>query len=238
MPKQHWWIIITYILMQLSGFVGLPLLYMIGITDSPIAIEGFVFWSLWSFSIALIIIFILSVKSQEYSFTRTGRKSVPASVLWIVIGSFLALFAQGIAGAIEMYVFNVDPGSENTRQLQQIAEAFPIFILVFTIIGPILEEIVFRQVIFGAFYQRFNFWIAVLLSSLLFGIVHAEMEHLLIYTAVGAVFAYLYVKTKRLIVPIIAHMATNSLAALPIIFADEFEKLQENLPQWIGFIPL
>ena len=73
------------------------------------------------------------------------RSTVPATIGWIFIGFFLAFFSQSIAGMIEMYVLGIKPGSENTARLMEIAKTTPWFLIVISIIGPILEEIVFRK---------------------------------------------------------------------------------------------
>ncbi|MFA8439347.1 CPBP family intramembrane glutamic endopeptidase [Pueribacillus sp. YX66] len=236
MRKQYWWILVIYILMQLSGIVGLPLLYMLGLTESLISFQGFALWNLISFTVALIPILILTNRTKEYPFKEDERSPFGISIGWMIFGVFLAFFVQGIAGAIEMALFKVEPGSENTEQLVDIALSFPAFFLVFIVIGPILEEIVFRKIIFGALYTRFNFWISVFISSLIFGIVHGELEHLLIYTSMGATFAFLYIKTKRLIVPIIAHILMNASATLVALNYDKLEKLEKNLEQIQQFI--
>lgn len=234
MRKQYWWILAIYVIMQLSGIVGLPLLYAIGVTDSIVSMKGFVIWNLVSFAVALIPILILTNRTKEYPFKSEEQMSAGVSTAWIIFGVFLALFVQGVAGAIEITLFKVEAGSENTDQLVDIALSYPMFFFVFVIIGPILEEIVFRKVIFGSLYTRFNFWISVLVSSLIFGVVHGELEHLLIYTSMGATFAFLYIKTKRLIVPIVTHILMNAFAALTVVNYDKLEELQKNLQQFIG----
>lgn len=234
MRKQYWWIIIIYILMQISGIFGLPLLYFLGITDSLVSFEAFALWSLVSFTVALIPILILTNQTKEYPFQEHERMPVGSSIGWIIFGVFLAFFVQGLAGLIEVTLFGVETGSENTQQLIDIALSFPAFFIVFILIGPILEEIVFRKVIFGALYTRFNFWISVLISSFIFGIVHGELAHLLIYTSMGATFAFLYIKTKRLIVPIMTHIIMNGFATYVTLNYDKLVELEQQLQLIIG----
>lgn len=229
MRKQYWWILGIYFFMQVSGIFAPPLLYGLGITDELFSIETAALWSLISFTIALIPILILTNQTKEYPFRHEEKMSFEQSLGWIVLGFFLAIFVQGLAGAIETYVFKIEMGSENTQNLVEIAKSFPAFFIVFTIIGPILEEIVFRKVIFGALYTRFNFWTSVIISSIIFGIVHFEIEHLLIYASMGATFAFLYVKTKRLIVPIITHILMNTFASIVTLYSDDIEKYLEQL---------
>lgn len=232
MRKQYWWILAIYALMQLSGFIGIPLLYALGITMELVI----PLWAIISFTVALIPILILTNQTKEYPFRQDEKLPFNHSLGWIILGFFLAFFVQGLAGIIETFVFKIETGSENTELLVEFAKSFPAFFIVITVIGPILEEIVFRKVIFGALYTRFNFWIAVIISSLIFGIVHGEIEHLLIYTGMGATFAFLYVKTKRLIVPIITHILMNIFASVVTFYADELEAYLKKLEQMQQFI--
>ncbi|PFG02799.1 CPBP family intramembrane glutamic endopeptidase [Bacillus sp. es.036] len=231
MAKHYWTILITYIVMQLSGVVGVPLLQQLNVAD-PI-----VTWSVFSFLTALIIMLFLLRSTPDVPFERSARVSPGQAIGWSVLGVFMAYASQIIAAMIEMNVFGIDPGSENTEMLIEVAKASPIFIIVTSIIGPILEEIVFRKVIFGSLYKRFNFWIAGILSSVIFAAIHFDFSHILIYTAMGLTFAFLYVKTKRLIVPIIAHMTMNTFVVLiNVYFADDIMEMEKQLNQTQSFI--
>ncbi len=66
------------------------------------------------------------------------------------------------------------------------------------------------------------------MSSLIFAVIHFDFEHLLIYAAMGFSFAFLYVKTKRIIVPIISHIALNSFVVIvQVLLYDEIMKMVE-----------
>ena len=231
LAKHYWTILITYIVMQLSGLLGVPLLQKLNIAD-PVVI-----WSVFSFLTALVIMLFLLRSTPDVPFERSTRVSGGQAVGWSILGVFMAYASQIVAAMIEMNVLGIDPGSENTEMLIEVAKASPIFIIVTSIIGPILEEIVFRKVIFGSLYKRFNFWIAGILSSVIFAAIHFDFSHLLIYTAMGLTFAFLYVKTKRLIVPIIAHMTMNTFVVLiNVYFADDIMEMEKQLNQTQSFI--
>lgn len=66
----------------------------------------------------------------------------------------MALLSQGLAATIEMELFGIDPGSENTQGIMNMARAVPIFIVLPAILAPILEEIIFRKIIFGSLYKK------------------------------------------------------------------------------------
>ena len=83
------------------------------------------------------------------------------------------------------------------------------------IVAPILEEITFRGVLFGNLRNAYGRWLAIIVSSLLFGIFHFNMVQFIYATIIGAVFAYIYDKTRSIVLAILAHAAANimSLAA-------------------------
>ncbi|PSL46941.1 hypothetical protein B0H94_10594 [Salsuginibacillus halophilus] len=222
MVRRYWIILITYIAMHLSGFIGMPALVAILGFDLSQAV---VWWNIISFIIALIIIGVLLLP-ERHEQPRIEKAGPGPVTFWIIAGFFLAMFAQATAVFIQSSLLGIEPGSENTEQILQFIESFPIFIMVVVVIGPILEEIVFRKVLFGSLYKRMNFFWAALISSFIFSIVHVDLENLLVYLAVGFVFAYLYVKTNRILVPIIAHVIMNLFAALGPQFADFEEELQ------------
>ncbi|ABS20616.1 CPBP family intramembrane glutamic endopeptidase [Bacillus cytotoxicus] len=237
MKKQYWWIVVTYIVMQLSGIIGLPLLAKTGLYDN----RGFTgeekiqlltgHWAIISFFIALCIVLLLLRTDIRDRHLDTKRSNIPATIGWIFIGFFMAFFAQTIAGVIEMHVLGIKPGSENTAHLMEIARTTPWFLIVISIIGPILEEIVFRKILFGTLYKKFNFFIAAIISSLVFAAIHFDFTHLLIYTAMGLVFAFLYVQTRRIIVPIMAHVGMNTVVAVVQVFVSNNEQIQELMKQ-------
>lgn len=240
MKKRYWWVIATYILMQLSGILGLPLLLRTGWYDKYTGdmklqiVSGH--WGIISFITALLIILLLLRKDED--FPARDKAGMGITFVWMIAGLFLAYLSQIIAVNIEMRLLGIKPGSENTEHLVEIARRTPWFILVTSIIAPILEEIVFRKILFGALYKRFNFFIAAIISSLVFAAVHAEFVHLLIYTSMGLVFAFLYAHTKRIIVPIAAHVMMNTIVVLVnIVFRDNLERIMheaEKLQAIIG----
>jgi membrane protease YdiL (CAAX protease family) len=229
MKKHYWFILLTYMLMQLSGVAGISLFHYLDIGATQV--ERFAYWTIFSFTLAFIIIlFLLRKERNNESLLRGEPSSVGASVGWAIGGFFLAIFAQSLAANIEINLFGVEPGSENTEMIVSVIEVTPLVIIVTSIIGPILEEIIFRKIIFGVLYKRTNFIIAGLISSLLFSLLHGEPQHLLLYASMGFTFAFLYVKTKRIIVPIFAHVAMNTMVIIvQTVFREDIEKMMKQV---------
>ncbi|WP_409303975.1 lysostaphin resistance A-like protein [Peribacillus sp. SCS-155] len=240
MRKEYWFVIIAYIAMQLSGIVGIPIMMFLGmalgVPLDEIQHKAGAYWIVFSFIVALIVILFLLRKDIRNNIDNRRQSSPGVSLAWAVGGVFLALFSQSVAGMIEK-MLGIETGSENTQEILQLIKSVPAVILVSSIIGPILEELIFRKIIFGSLYKRFNFFISALISSIIFGVAHFELVHILLYSAMGFTFAFLYVKTNRIIVPIFAHVAMNTLVViLQSAYKDDIEKMMKDMEQAQSFI--
>ncbi|OLP64767.1 hypothetical protein BACPU_23570 [Bacillus pumilus] len=238
MKKQYWYILLTYILVQFSVLPYLFIMKWLGFIHTPMTqaelsqLSGT--WTIISFCIGLIIIFLILRTVPKASLRNEAPVSAGSAIVWIIGGFFLSLFAQSIAGMIELYAFGIGRESENTQAILSIMDAVPLLVIVVALIGPILEEIIFRKIIFGVIYEKTNFFIGALVSSVIFAAVHRDFEHILLYSAMGFTFAFLYAKTKRIIVPIVAHMLMNSLVVLVQI--EPVKKMIEEQSQTMQMI--
>lgn len=197
--------------------------------------KGFVlaaWWNTIAFLIALIIMGLLIRRNKPFFDVFKGpRASIGVTIGWGILGVFLAFSGQIVASLIEVYVLGIEPGSENTQMIMDITRIAPIMVVTSVLLAPILEELVFRRVIFGSLIQTQNFWVAALISAFVFALIHRDFTHLLVYTVMGLIFSFLYYKTKRLLAPIIAHMAMNGLVTLVQLNADKIQQMTDTLPK-------
>lgn len=236
---EYWIIIIVYIAMQFFSVVAGGIITFLNemAGGNPISEIATVSYSLvLSFSLATaIVLLILRREMQEAMNIRNGS-SFGKALIWAVAGVFLALIAQTVAANIER-LLGIEMGSENTQQILRIIESVPAVMFVSSVLGPFLEEIVFRKIIFGSLYKKLNFFLSALISSVIFALAHFELEHTLLYSAMGFTFAYLYVKTKRIWVPIFAHVAMNTLVVLmQSVYKDEIERMLRDAEKMESFI--
>lgn len=222
--NRNFLVILTYFLMQLSA--GLVTNILVAFTSIE-AYDAIIYSNIFLFIIGATIIYL--ILKEELRRERLESPLSPGQIVgWALLGMVLAYFSQGIAGAIEMYVLDIKPGSENTEAIVGLLEKNTIFLLLPALIGPFIEELVFRKAIFDALRSKMNLHFATVISALIFALAHFDFEHTLIYFVMGLVFTYLYVKTKRIIVPILAHMGINSLVVVIQMFVD-IEELEEML---------
>ena len=79
-------------------------------------------------------------------------------------------------------------------------------IIMFVLLGPIVEEILFRGFLLNRWWKKYGAEKAIVLSSIMFALMHVEVIGGIVF---GLVLARIYVKTKSLIGPIIVHTANN-----------------------------
>ena len=119
------------------------------------------------------------------------------------IGNFITFYFSSMLGdALQ------NPVAEMTA-----GESFWMNLVFVAIVGPILEELVFRKVVCDRLLPLGEGY-AVILSAVLFGLVHGNFFQFFYATAVGALFAYVYVKTGRIRYSIAYHMIVNLLGGV------------------------
>ena len=83
------------------------------------------------------------------------------------------------------------------------------------VIAPITEEILFRGIILRGLLGRWHPWVAVLITSVLFALMHFNPAQAPIAIAIGMVLGWLYVRTRSLGICILGHAFNNAAAYLP-----------------------
>jgi hypothetical protein len=130
---------------------------------------------------------------------------------WMFFALKYAIFAHAITTIAVSFVL---PGhkeilSESLLGTYLVAPVYVVFL------GPVLEEIVYRKILFGFLYRKLNnFWAAGIPTSLLFAAGHFSLERLPAYIAVGLIFCHTYRKSGSVMPSMLAHAGLNLIAVL------------------------
>ena len=92
-------------------------------------------------------------------------------------------------------------------------------LLTAVLLGPIAEEVFFRGFLLNAFCRRMPVSAALLLQSVIFGIVHFYTAQAIAAAFLGLVLGLVYLWRKTILTPFLVHAGYNALFALSILTA-------------------
>lgn len=191
----------------------------------------------------LLIMYYLHKEHPQYSYNKgLSLKTVMMNSLLTlaflsIINLLFALFVftLGRIPLIKEYIENYNALMRNLTFTDG-----NIFALVFSlaILTPIVEELLFRGIILSAFKAYFGEKAAIVLSALVFGIMHWNPIQSTYAFLLGLVLAYIYLKTQSIYSAIIFHMIFNFMGAvLQVIFPQNI-LIIINLTMYISIFSL
>lgn len=156
---------------------------------------------------------------EIFSRLQLKKQGLDLALLW---GFLTVIVAFGITltiGLVYMYLTKIDPNTlSNIPDLQQLFSVPSLYLLV--IIQPFCEEFFFRGFLFEKIQKTAGIPLAVLITSVLFGISHLSYTYAYAaFTAVflGVLFSLVVLKTKNLYSAIFAHTLIN-IVSLTLFF--------------------
>ncbi|MBU1143058.1 MAG: CPBP family intramembrane metalloprotease [Firmicutes bacterium] len=142
--------------------------------------------------------------------------------LYIILGNIFA----GYLSEIMSNLFKLAPSESINQEVIVSAlrsEGMILMILSAVILGPIVEELIFRKAVFGLIKSN---GMALFVSTFVFGIIHlvgeASVQEALVngisYFVMGFIFGYIYIKNNRnIMIPIAVHILSNLVSVLFIL---------------------
>ncbi len=124
-----------------------------------------------------------------------------------------------LAGAVSHFLFHrfhtpVNPAQFETMAALQLPDKIMIFVIA-AVIAPIVEETMFRGLLYSALRQRFGVMGAAMLSAAIFSLVHPTLPGgFLTIWAIGIALALVYEKRGSLLPGMILHGIHNGLITL------------------------
>jgi uncharacterized protein len=150
----------------------------------------------------------------------------------------LAVVAMMILTAVLVSLSGPVQTSANQAGLQALMQQVPAWLMVplLVIVGPFVEEYIFRHLLIGKLSRRVNLWVCCVLSVVLFAALHIvgqeqlTLQVLMPYLAMGAILVFVYVWAGRNVMFSYFVHASKNLLAVIFIYAippDVLEQLQQ-----------
>ena len=105
-------------------------------------------------------------------------------------------------------------------------------LLSIVILGPVLEEVFYRGIVTRLLLRRYRPWAAILVSGLIFAIIHLNPAQFIPAFTSGIFYAWLYYRMRSLWPGILLHVLNNGFAAFMMRAFPETE--DETLMQMMG----
>ncbi|MGG0706405.1 CPBP family intramembrane glutamic endopeptidase [Bacillus paramobilis] len=219
--KSMWgWKEILYLFMFV--FIIVPVTVESLFYDYALEIIGNALYAgvLMGFIMAVIFTTVVSlfcIKRYKLSWKDIGiRKLSWRDFLWTVVALiFLIIVSIAVLMIMEKMGISFENNKTETVQNDKSIYAFCIAVIGAAVISPIYEEVLYRGVFYTFFRDRYGIWGGVLISSIIFTVVHIPTYNTLpVNFLSGVVFAWLYEKTNSILSAMIAHALFNFIAVL------------------------
>lgn len=225
MAIADFWILIYYLIMVFFGFT--PERAQVIITEPAVLQVVQIFLSFFMFIVPFCLIFKADGRriSDLVSFKKpTGNKTA-----MFFIGLSFCAFAN-IASTYCGYFFkrigidyNVDFGDNPSGFF-----GFLLSLISTAIVPALVEEFACRGLILGLL-RKFGDGFAVLVSAILFGLMHGNFDQMPFAFMVGLALGYIVVKTESLWIAVAVHAANNFISVVFTYILCGFSQNAQNL---------
>ena len=134
----------------------------------------------------------------------------PAGWRPIVFGAFGTL-----ALSVAVSQLGIEPeGMKQAMEISREPGLFLMSLLVMGLLAPVVEELMFRGMLFGWLAGRWGGAVAAGVSSLVFAAAHLEPAHIVLVLPLGLLFGWLRWRTGSLLPSMVSHIVNNSFAVI------------------------
>lgn len=197
----------------------------------------------------MVFVFLFVLEKYFYDEFQNFKKRFLHFVGIAIAGWFLNMFLSMFINVIMQLVDFVPRESQNQQAISETLK-YPLLAIPMIVIGaPIVEEVIFRGVIFNfarnlKLPHKLNIVLAFILSSSLFGLIHVFSAYLISgdktelilgipYIAAGFALTLVYYFSNNIFVPIITHCIQNTLAVIVMLL---LRFMPEQIPVKLVYI--
>lgn len=173
--------------------------------------------------VVAIFVFVIFYKIRKTSLiSMSGAEPTRASFL--IDGMLLGFGMYGAFQGAILLLTKIIPESwfnlQNSQSSSLLGGSMAFAIIYTVLIAPVCEETIFRGLVLTIFDGKLPKWLGILISALVFALIHLPSPIAFIYTlTLGVVLGFVRYRTKSLVPCVLAHIifnATNYLLFLPL----------------------
>ena len=147
----------------------------------------------------------------DTSHVITRRKKTRLKREGVLIAAYASALAIGLNVLIAaLRLANLSKGYQDVSSVQY-SVSLPVGLVIYGIVTPFTEELIFRGVIYQRIKKYFPLTLAIVLNAVVFGFYHGNLVQIVYATIMGMAMAFLYEIYGHLLAPFIFHATANSL---------------------------
>lgn len=166
------------------------------------------------------LFYIVGLLSVALAVAPMGRSAVSALGLRGANWRYAVFGALGTL-ALSVAVSQIGPAPEGMKQVMELAQdprKLVPSLVAFALLAPLVEELVFRGLLYGWVESRWGSMVALVVSSLAFAGAHYEPAHIVLVLPLGFLFGWLRRRTNSLVPSLVSHIVNNGFAVLSAAF--------------------
>jgi membrane protease YdiL (CAAX protease family) len=202
------------------GFIFGLIINILGISlESTFFGTGNIVLNIFSFAVVILI----GVKKSKQKFNEIFKFVNVSLDYWLAIIIFMVGFVI-IASEIDnvlTYFLPMPDFFQDTFALIMAKQLFIVSIILVGIIPGLAEEMLFRGVILNGFEKNYSNKKAILMSALLFGIIHLNPWQFVTAFMIGIISAWIYIKTKSIILCVYMHLFNNIASVVALRYKEQ-----------------
>ena len=161
---------------------------------------------------------LLIKKDEEPLSERLGfRKLRPATIGLVALYAIVIMPIGTLANSISLLFTDNEVAMNSSLYLNQ---NFAVSFFFVAVLGPFVEEFVFRGVIFRGYRRAGRYMAAAFLSALLFGLVHMNLNQFVYAFVLGIMFALVTEATDSIWASFICHFLFNGESVIAMYLYD------------------
>lgn len=219
MLNAIWYLVVFLLIQAFAMFIVGTIWYVTQGQDLQTAVQSVGNGKLASDGLALVVSTIVSSLLTIVLFALCRWAPMSRSYLrshpWVVL-VWVVLLACGTIIPSEWLLEQLNiQMPEGTEKMFEDIMGRPEGYIVIGILAPIAEEMVFRGAILRSLLKAFSpqmHWLAIILSALLFGVVHGNLPQGCHAFAIGLLLGWLYYRTDSIVPGVVFHWVNNSVA--------------------------
>ena len=164
------------------------------------------------FLIGFLSVIVAVAPLGKAAFPALGLR--PANWKYPVFGALGTLF---LSVAVSQFV--IEPqGMKQVIEVVREPHELVLSLLLLSVLAPIVEELVFRGLLYGWIAGRWGGTAGLVVSSLAFAAAHYEPAHVILVLPLGFLFGWLRRRTDSLLPSLFSHVMNNGFALLAAVY--------------------